>query len=382
MQARTRLRDKKKKIKVNRGPVAEIDLSALRQNLEIVRKIVRKVPVIAVVKADAYGHGSAEISRRLVAAGVSCLAVAFTGEARALREAGIKSKILVLFDTSDTEDYFRYDLIPVIHDIQTAAAFSREALRRGTRIAVHAKVDTGMGRIGFRPESALTDLEKVAGMGGIEVEGLMSHFSEADLTDKTYADLQIGMFRKVRAEVSKKLGRPVMAHMANSAAVISLEEAFFDAVRPGLILYGYSPFNDDRGLIPVMRVRTSVLVVRRLPAGTPVSYGRTFITKKESRIAVIPVGYADGYNRLFSSNSEMLVRGRRVPVAGRVCMDLTMIDVTEVDGVSEGDEVVILGGQGGDEITAAELSSRINTIPYDILTSLGGRARREYVEAR
>jgi alanine racemase len=382
VQKRTRLRDEKKKIKVNRGPAAEIDLSALRHNLEIIRKIVKKVPVIAVVKADAYGHGAAEISRELLTAGVSCLAVAFTGEARTLREAGIKSRILVLFDTSDIDDYFRYDLVPVIHDLQTAAAFSKEALRRGLRMAVHAKVDTGMGRIGFRPESAGSDMEKIAGMRGIEVEGLMSHFSEADLTDKTYADLQIGMFRKIRAEVSERLGRPVMAHMANSAAVISLEEAFFDAVRPGLILYGYSPFRDDRGLMAVMKVRTRILVVRNLPAGTPVSYGRTFITKRDSRIAVVPVGYADGYNRLFSNNSEMLVRGRRVPVAGRVCMDLTMLDVTEVDGVSEGDEVVILGGQGDDAITAVELSSRINTIPYDILTSLGSRARREYVEGR
>jgi alanine racemase len=373
--------DKKKKIKVNRGPAAEIDLSALRHNLEIIRKIVRKVPVIAVVKADAYGHGSVEISRKLLTAGVSCLAVAFTGEARTLREAGIKCRILVLFDTSDIDDYFRYDLVPVIHDLKTAAAFSKEALRRGSRMAVHAKVDTGMGRIGFRPESAGSDMEKIAGMGGIEVEGLMSHFSEADLTDKTYADLQIGMFRKVRAEVSERLGRPVMAHIANSAAVISLEEAFFDAVRPGLILYGYSPFNDDRGLRPLMKVRTRILVVRNLPPGTPVSYGRTFITKRQSRIAVVPVGYADGYNRLFSNNSEMLVRGSRVPVAGRVCMDLTMIDVTEVEGVSEGDEVVILGSQGDDAITAVELSSRINTIPYDILTSFGSRARREYVQA-
>jgi alanine racemase len=364
---------------VNRGPEAEIDLSALRYNLEIIRETVGKVPVIAVVKADAYGHGAAEVSRNLISSGISCLAVAFTGEAQKLREAGVKGKILVLFDTSDTGDYFRHNLIPVVHDLRTATAFSKEALRRGTRIAAHVKVDTGMGRIGFSAQSAVEDVGEIAGMGGIEVEGLMSHFSEADLTDKTYAALQIGKFRKVREGVSQKLGRPVMAHIANSAAIISLEEAFFDAVRPGLILYGYSPFNDDRGFIPLMKVRTRILVVRDLPAGTPVSYGRTFITKRRSRIAVVPAGYADGYSRLFSNNSEMLVRGRRVPVAGRVCMDLTMLDVTDVEGVSEGDEVVILGRQGNDTITAVELSSRINTIPYDILTTFGSRARRWYV---
>lgn len=366
---------------MNRGPVAEIDLSALRHNFESISRITGKVPVISVVKADAYGHGATEVSGRLVDAGASCLAVAFTGEARKLREAGIKAPILVLFDTFDTEDYFRHDLVPVLHDLRTAAAFSKEALRRGTMISAHVKVDTGMGRIGFSPQSAVSDIGKMAAMGGIEVEGLMSHFSEADLTDKTFAGLQIEMFRKVRREVSERLGRPVMAHIANSAAIISIKEAFFDAVRPGLILYGYSPFNDDRGLRPVMKVRTRILVVRDLPAGTPVSYGRTFVTKRRSRIAAVPVGYADGYSRLFSNNSEMLVRGRRVPVAGRVCMDLTMIDVTDVDGVSDGDEVVILGRQGADAITAVELSSRINTIPYDILTSFGSRARREYINA-
>ena len=366
---------------MNRGPAAEIDLSALRHNVGIIRKIVGKVPVIPVVKADAYGHGAVEVSRTLVAAGVPLLAVAFSGEAKRLREAGINAGILVLFDTFDVEEYFLYDLTPVIHDLSTAASLSKEALSRGVRIPVHVKVDTGMGRIGLSHQSAVSDVGEIAGMGGIEVQGLMSHFSEADLTDKTYAKLQIGMFSRVRQGVSEKLGRPVMAHMANSAAIISMEEALFDAVRPGLILYGYSPFNDDRSLLPLMKVSTRILLIRNLPAGTPVSYGRTFTTGRQSRIAVVPVGYADGFSRFFSNNSEMLVRGRRVPVTGRVCMDLTMIDVTDVDGVSAGDEVVILGRQGDDVITAVELASKINTIPYDILTSLGSRARREYVNA-
>lgn len=365
---------------MNRGPVAEIDLSSLRHNLGVIGKIVRKVSVIAVVKADAYGHGAAKISEGLLEAGVPYLAVAFTGEARRLRDAGIRGRILVLFDAFDTEDYFRYDLIPVIHDLRTAAAFSKEAIRRGMRISVHVKVDTGMGRIGFCHPGAVSDIAEIDGMGGVKVEGVMSHFSEADLTDKSYADLQIELFRKLTTDVAARLGRPVMAHIANSAAILSLEKAFFDAVRPGLMLYGYSPFNGDRDvLMPLMKVSTKILAVRNLPAGTPVSYGRTFVTKRQSRIAVVPVGYADGYSRLFSNNAEMLVRGRRVPVAGRVCMDLTMVDVTEVDNVSEGDEVVVLGGQGHDAIDAVELSSRINTIPYDILTSLGSRARREYV---
>jgi alanine racemase len=167
--------------------------------------------------------------------------------------------------------------------------------------------------------------------------------------------------------------------MANSAASLSLTDAAFDAVRPGILLYGYSPFEDQCGLKPLMTIKSSILALRNIAAGSPVSYGRTFVAKRPSRIAVVPIGYADGYNRLFSNNSEMLVRGRRVPVAGRVCMDLTMLDVTDVKDVCEGDEVVILGRQGEEVISASELASRINTIPYEILLSLGNRARRTYL---
>jgi alanine racemase len=364
---------------VNRGPAAVIDLSALAHNLEIIRKIVSKRHVIAVVKADAYGHGSIEISRRLMALGVTRLAVAFTGEARLLRQSGIDAEIIVLFDRTAVDDYFTYSLTPVIQDKRTAHEFSRQAGKRGTRIRVHVKVDTGMGRVGFNPENAAAEIAEIAALEGIELEGLMSHFSEADLGDRTYALRQLGIFNAIRDKVAGKLGRHVMCHIANSAAVLSLTEAIQDAVRPGLLLYGCSPFQEGHGLRPLMTVKTGVLAVRNLRPGSPVSYGRTFTTKKESKIAVVPVGYADGYNRLFSNNAEMLVKGRRAPVAGRVCMDLTMLDVTDIEGVKEGDEVVILGSQGSETISAADLSGSIGTIPYEILTSLGSRARREYV---
>jgi alanine racemase len=364
---------------VNRGPAAVIDLSALEHNLEIVRNIVSNRPVIAVVKADAYGHGLVEISRKLVSLGVDRLAVAYTGEAKLLRESGIGAEIIVLFDRTATEDYFTYSLIPVIHDRAAALVFSREARKKGTKISVHIKVDTGMGRVGFTPEDAVAEIIGIAGMEGIELEGLMSHFSEADLADRSFALRQLAVFTGIREAVVAKLCRPVLCHMANSAAVLAFPEAILDAARPGLLLYGCSPFQREYGLRPLMKVRTEVLAVRGMRPGTPVSYGRTFVTRRESKIAVVPVGYADGYNRLFSNNADMLVRGRRVPVAGRVCMDLTMLDVTDIEGVEVGDEVVILGGQGDETITAAELSGRINTIPYEIITTLGCRARREYL---
>ena len=372
-------REAGKRKRVNRGPAAVIDLSALAHNLEIVRKIVSKKQIIAVVKADAYGHGSAEISRRLVSLGVSRLAVAFTGEAKLLRQSGIGAEIIVLFDRTAADDYFNYSLTPVIQDKRTAHEFSRLAGQRGTRVRVHVKIDTGMGRIGFSPENAAAEVAEIAGLEGIELEGLMSHFSEADLADRSYALRQLSVFNAIRDKVSAKLGRHVMCHMANSAAVLSLPEAIQDAVRPGLLLYGCSPFKEGHGLRPLMTVKTGLLTVRNLRSGTPVSYGRTFTTKRRSRIAVVPVGYADGYNRLFSNNAEMLVKGRKAPVVGRVCMDLTMLDVTDIDGVEEGDEVVILGSQGRETITAADLSGRIGTIPYEIITSLGSRAKREYV---
>ena len=364
---------------MNRGPVSEIDLSVLHHNLKIIRQIAEKRTVIAVVKADAYGHGAVQISTKLVSEGISHLAVAYTEEAKILREAGISAKIIVLFDRFDIDDYFAYDLIPVIYDIDTAVAFSREAKKRGKKVPVHLKIDTGMGRMGFTPEAAVSAVAFILDLEGVELEGLLSHYSEADSNDCSYALQQLELFNHIRRAIQEKTGRKLIAHMANSAALLSLKEALLDAVRPGLALYGYSPFQEDYGLRPLMKIRTRVLSIRRLPAGAPVSYGRSFVTKRESKIAVVPVGYADGYSRLFSNNADMLVQGTRVPVVGRICMDVTMIDVTEIDDVSEGEEVVLLGQQGRDMITPKELSSRINTIPYEIITSLGSRSKKEYV---
>lgn len=364
---------------MHRGPVAEIDLSALQGNLQIIRSQAAPADVIGVVKADAYGHGSIEVAQRLVAGGATDLAVAYIDEAKDLRDAGITVPILVFIDQENPEDYFRYNLVPLLRDKGTVKAFSDEAKRRGTTIPVHMKVDTGMGRIGFSPEEAVEAALNIAGVEGLRLEGLMSHFSEADLADRTYTQQQLKIFCDLRDAIQSRTGLSLRCHMASSAAVFSLHEAMFDAVRPGIALYGYSPFKVSFGLRPVMNIRTKVLAIRGLPAGSSVSYGRTFVTKRDSRIAVIPVGYADGYSRLFSNNAEMLVRGCRVPVVGRVCMDMTMLDVTDLLNVSEGDDVVLLGRQGDEMITASELAERINTIAYEILTTLGTRARKVYL---
>jgi alanine racemase len=230
-------------------------------------------------------------------------------------------------------------------------------------------------------------------MTGLEIEGLLSHFSEADLSDRSYAIEQLEKFQEIKEAISRIIKKRVFSHIANSAAVLSYKEAYLDAVRPGIMLYGYSPFvknhaavslktGKDRpacmNLIPAMTVATKILSIRNVPKGTPISYGRTFVTRKQSRIGVLPFGYADGYSRLFSNNADVLIKGKRAPIVGRVCMDLTMVDVTGIKDVRENDEAVLIGTQGSEEITAQELAEKAGTIPYEILTSIGSRAQRVY----
>lgn len=376
---------------MTRGPVAEVDLSAIAHNLQAIRKIVKNRPVIAVVKADAYGHGAVEVSKRLLKEGVTCLAVAFTGEARELRDAGISVPVIVLFDRNHINEFFDLHLIPVISDAETALSLSNEAKRRNTAINVHIKIDTGMGRLGLHGKNVTESIMNIASMPGIQIEGLLSHFSEADLADRSFADQQITLFRQVLESVSRKIKGKICAHIANSAAVMTLEESHFDAVRPGLMLYGYSPlkahgFGSPKNLLhiselfPALTVKAKILSIRNVPSGTPISYGRTFVTKRQSRIGVVSIGYADGYSRLFSNNAEMLVLGKKAPVAGRVCMDLTMIDLTDIPEAQENDDAVIIGRHGSQSITADELAEKANTISYEILTSLGSRSRKVHAE--
>ena len=375
---------------MDRGAIAEVNLSAIAHNFQAVRKIVKNRQIIAVVKADAYGHGAVEVSRKFIEEGASYLAVAFIDEAVKLRDAGITAPIIVLFDRKEVREFFDFKLIPVVYNVDDARSLSTEARKRNTVLHIHVKIDTGMGRIGLSGNALINDLEKIAKMQRIKITGLISHFSDADLSDKSYATVQLENFNKVREALSRKLNRKIFSHIANSAAVLTFKDAYLDAVRPGIMLYGYSPLgqniasilpSEHINLMPAMKIKTKILCIRNLAPASPVSYGRTFITKRQSRIGVIPVGYADGYNRLFSNNANVLVKGRRVPVVGRVCMDLTMIDVTDIKNISEDDEVIMLGQQGKESITAYELAFRAHTISYEILTSLGNRSRKMYVES-
>ena len=372
---------------MHRGASAHIDLDAISHNLGVVRRYAAGCAVYAVVKADAYGHGAAEVSRALVAAGADLLAVAFCSEAAPLRESGIKKPILVLFDP-DPDEVLRYNLIPVVGDFKSAERLSKALELKGIRLPVHVKVDTGMGRLGISGDPIKTIMD-ISSLKGITVEGLMSHLSESECADHEFSLGQIERLRELRKTLEQKKLIIPYCHMANSGGIINLSQSHFDAVRPGLILYGYAPGHKsgtkkeeeqrpEMTLRPAMKLTSRIVQLRKVPAGAHVSYNRTFVAGRDSLIGAVSTGYADGYSVAFSNNSEMLVKGRRVPVIGRVCMDLTMIDLTDIGDVTEEDEVVLLGSQGNDCIGADELGGRIGTHAYEILTAFGSRSRRSY----
>ncbi len=375
----------RKRSAVSSGLRAGIDLPALSHNFAAIRCFSDNRPVIAVVKADAYGHGAPDVARTLVAQGAARLGVAYAEEAVELREAGIAAPILVFFEP-DVEAVFQHNLTPTVFDTEKAEALSREAVRRGRPLSVHVKVDTGMGRLGLQGDAAASILQ-IAQLPALKIEGIMSHFSEADLRDASFAETQIAQFGNLRSSLAAAGLRPPCFHIANSAAVMSKPDAHFDAVRPGIMLYGYSPLepgatsSQSIGLKPVMSVTTRFVSIRTVTAGKPISYGRTFHTKRQSIIGVLAMGYADGFSRSFSNNGEVLVRGKRAPIVGRVCMDLTMVDLTDIPDVNESDEVVIIGTQGGQTITAADWAERAGTISYEILLDLGRCAKRDFIRA-
>lgn len=355
----------------------EVDLRALSHNLGVVKKKTGDKDIMAVVKADAYGHGALEISKHLIQKGISKLGVAFTGEAIALRESGIDIPIIIFFDRDNIDEYIRYKLTPTVFGLSSARKIDAKARKLNKRISVHVKVDTGMGRIGFTMDSALKEIAVIASLKNIIPEGIMSHFSDADLKDKKFAKLQLMNFRSLILSLKEKDITFKHHHIANSAAVLSMPDAHSNMVRPGIMLYGYGCLGVS-GLRPVLSIKSNILLLKTVPKGTPISYGRTFITKRRSTIATIPLGYADGYSRRLSNKGEVLIKGKRAPVAGRVCMDTIMVDVTNIPDVNYNSRVVIIGTQGKEKITAEDIAAKTGTIPYEVLTSIGQRIKRVY----
>jgi alanine racemase len=368
-----------------RPTVAEIDLRALEFNYrQIQKKVPRGTKILGVVKADAYGHGSLRVSLTLEALGIEYLGVAIPDEGIELRKGGVKTPILILggvFSKEEGKRFLRYDLTPVVFEKESLRFLSRVAKKKRKRIKVHLKVDTGMGRLGVSTEDWPAFLQEVKRWREIEVEGILSHFSMADEDGGIYSREQWKKFEWAVA-VAKTLGiRPRYLHMANSANLAAFAFCAGNLVRPGIMLYGSYPspaFEKRMKLRPLMTLKTRIHFLKRVPRGRRISYGGTFVTKRESLIATLPIGYADGYNRLLSNRGEVLIRGRRAPVVGTVCMDYVMVDVSHIASVSTGDEVVLLGKQGKEWISAEEVAQKLGTISYEILCSVGKRVPRVY----
>jgi len=362
----------------------EIDLDALSYNIRSLRTIVgQNRKICLVVKADAYGHGAVEVAQAALGAGVDMLGIATLHEGIELRRANVSAPMLVLSPSLPTEieELIAHRLRPSISSETFARQLSEASQRLSTTIPFHVEVDTGMGRTGLDYELAYGTLREIARLPGIAVEGLYTHFPDADNPDLGFARTQLERFNTLLSQLRKDGIHFELVHAANSAGIINLPESLFNMARPGLLAYGLRPANQstlDCDVKPVMSFKSCVVQLRSVSAGSYISYGRTHRVSKDSLIAVVPVGYGHGYSWNLSNAGEMLVRGKKVPIVGRVTMDLTMLDVTEVPDVAEGDEVVLFGRQGENQISVDEVAHKAGTVSYEILCSIGKRVVRTF----
>ena len=366
---------------------AEINLGNFKRNLQAVRELVSpKEQILAVVKANAYGIGAVPASRAaLEVPGVIGLAVATPEEAVELRDAGLDCTILVLGPVTRDAVRTLVELevsmaVTSVAGLQDAEAAAKAA---GKQAKVHIKVDTGMGRIGFRSGQELGEaLEALANPGHIEIEGLFSHFAAAD-TDPDYTRMQLKRFEQAQKQVAAAGIKPRFTHLSNSAAILGLPEVYFNLVRPGIMIYGCYPdpsLADKAKLYPVVSLKARISHVKQVEPGTAIGYGTTYTVSQPTRIATIPIGYADGYPRALSNKSSVLIKGKRYPIAGRICMDQSMIDLKGEQGIQTGDLVTLIGTDGDDAITLDEVAGLAGTIAHEILTGIGQRVPRIYVE--
>ena len=363
-----------------RPTVASVDLGAISRNFRLLRQRVGSGrDVIPVLKADAYGHGAAPIARLLAGEGASRFAVAVAEEGVALRRAGVPGEILLLnfSDPADAGTHRGYGLTPALYDLEQARAFMEATAGFDEPLPVHVKLDTGMGRIGFRPE----DVNALAGVlraaRGLRVTGTFSNLASAEDAGSPRTAEQVERLRRGVEALAAAGIAPGTVHLANSAGVLLHPDSWLDAVRPGLALYGVSPSGDDDALAPAMTLETRVMSVREVAAGAALGYGGRFVTSRPSSIAVLPIGYHDGFRRSFSGRVRVLLRGKEAPVVGAVSMDLTLVDATGL-GARSGDRVICLGSDGERRITAWDLARAADTLPYEILCGIGPRVPRVY----
>ena len=364
---------------------AEVDLDRFDRNIAAIETAVgSECKILLVVKADAYGHGSVEIARAAVEAGVSMLGVATLHEGIELRSAGLVAPIVILSPSllSEVDEIIEHRLTPCVSSLEFAELLSRRCVAHEVISRIHVEVDTGMGRTGVSDGDAFEFLERVSRMPNLKLEGVFTHFPDADSGNTFFAEEQLHRFREILDALARRKIEVPIRHAANSAGILSLPQSRLDMVRPGILAYGFYPSGRVPRTIPVegvMSFKSRVVQLRAVPAGRFISYGRTYQTKRPTRIGVLPVGYGHGLPWLLSNRGEVLIRGRRAPIVGRVTMDLTMVDATEIPDVALGDEAVLFGEQGGATITLEEVAERAETLPYEVLCSMGKRVVRIYV---
>jgi alanine racemase len=378
---------------------AEIDLNAYAHNIKELRRITHpNACLMAVVKANGYGHGAVEVAREALQNGAEWLGVARIDEAIRLRQQGLTAPILIFGYTPPdlAKQLIEFDLTPTVYSFSTAEILSGNAQSMGKTIAIHIKVDSGMGRLGLLPDTlmpkkaptdmkneAVREIQSISKLAGLDIEGIFTHFATADSADTSYAKKQLDIFLDFTHQLRQAGLEPLLKHAANSAALIQLPESHLDMVRPGIATYGLWPSEEMNAmqavLKPAMALKSKIIHLKNVPAGFNVSYGITYQTQHPTTIATVPVGYADGFSRLLSSRGHMLVHGKKVPIIGRVCMDLTMLDVGTLSNVNLEDEVVIFGQQDNESISADEIASRLNTINYEVVSTITARVPRIYI---
>lgn len=366
---------------------AEINLDHFRNNFCEVKRSTKGKKTIGIIKADGYGHGAVELAQILNEENADYFGVAVISEAIELRRAGFENPILILGYTPPffIKELVKYNITQTVFDLDTAKAISSEAQRQNKIAKVHIKIDTGMGRIGYLPGlSAIKEILEICGMKNLVAEGIFSHFSNPDAKDKSFAYAQMQKYVTIIEEL-KTIGVEFeLKHIANSAAIIDLPETYFNCVRPGIMLYGYYPSNEVDvtavQLKPVMSLKANIVHIKELQSGTPISYGCTFITKRRSRIATLPFGYADGFSRLYYGKASVIAGNQLAPVVGRICMDQCMIDITDCDSINTGDEVIVMGESNGININADYHANLLGTISYEILCMVSRRVPRIYYQ--
>jgi alanine racemase len=369
---------------------AEVDLKAIAHNIRELRRITNpKARFMAIVKANAYGHGIIEVARQSLENGAEALGVGNIEEGIQLRKAGINAPVLIFGYTSPVhvKKLIEFDLTQTVYSYETSRALSEAVAAYGKKIKVHIKVDTGMGRLGLLrgiKDNSLSEVESISRLPMLELEGIYTHFATADKSDRSYAGKQFEIFMDFLNQLRIAGLEIPVTHAANSAAIINMPETHLDMVRAGISIYGlYTSKEVDRSIIklkPAMELKTKIIHLKKVPAGFKVSYGTTYETEEPTTIATVSIGYADGLNRLLSSKGRMLVcGGQSAPIVGRICMDLTMLDVGKIPEIAIGEEVVVFGKQGNASISVDEIASTINTINYEVISTIMERVPRIYL---